>query len=158
MLAVAREFGKLVRFDQLAVDEQGVEIVTHGPLGDLFVVSFARFDQRGKDLHRSGLGEFAQLPGHFGQGRGLHGNVARGTKLRAELGIEQAKEVVDLGDGGDGRFAAAARDALFDSHGGRQPRDVVHVGFFHLLDELTRIGRHAVEEAALSFGKENVEG
>ena len=41
---------------------------------------------------------------------------------------------------------------------GREAVDVVDVRFLHLLDELPGVGRHAVEEAALAFGEEDVEG
>ena len=47
---------------------------------------------------------------------------------------------------------------MLDGHGGGESVDVIDVGFFHLLDELPRVGRHAVEEAALAFGEEDVEG
>ncbi len=78
--------------------------------------------------------------------------------LGAELGEEQAQEMVDLRDRGDGRLAAAARHALLDGHAGRQTLDGIHVGFFHLLDELSGVGRHAVEEAPLALGEEDVKG
>ena len=66
--------------------------------------------------------------------------------------------MVDLGDGGDGGFAAAACDALLDGDAGREAFDRVHIGLFELIDELAGVGRHAVEEAALAFGEEDVEG
>ena len=78
--------------------------------------------------------------------------------LGAEFGVEQADEVIDFGDGGDGGFAAAAGDALLDGDGGGQAGDVVDFGFFHLLGELPGVGGHGVEEAALAFGEEDVEG
>ena len=64
----------------------------------------------------------------------------------------------DGGDGGDGGFAAAAGNALLDGDGRRQAGDQVDVGAFELLDELAGVGGHAVEEAALAFGEEDVEG
>ena len=39
----------------------------------------------------------------------------------------------------------------------RQPGDQVHVRLFQLLDELPRIGRHAVEKTALAFREEHIE-
>ncbi len=65
--------------------------------------------------------------------------------------------MINLRDGGDGRFSAAARDALLDGDGGRQAGDQIHVGLFELLDELPRVRRHAVEEPALAFGEEDIE-
>ena len=66
--------------------------------------------------------------------------------------------MVNLRDGRHGRFAAAARDALFDGDARGQPFDEVHVGFFELLHELPRVGRHAVEKTPLAFREEDVEG
>ena len=158
VFAVAGEFGKFVRLDQLPVDQQRVEVVPHGPFGDFLVVTLPGFDQRGEDLDWSGLRGGADLIGHLGEGGGGHGDLAGGAVLGAELGVEEAEEVVDFGDGGDGGFAASARDALLDGHGRGESVDMIDVRFFHLLDELAGVGRHAVEEAALAFGKEDVEG
>ena len=66
--------------------------------------------------------------------------------------------MVDLGDGGDGGFAAAARDTLFDSDARREAFDRVHIGLFELIHELPGVGRHAIEKAALSLSEEDVEG
>ncbi len=49
-------------------------------------------------------------------------------------------------------------DALFDGDGGRQAGELVDLGFFQLLGELAGVGGHRVEEAALAFGEEDVEG
>ena len=65
--------------------------------------------------------------------------------------------MIDFGDGGDGRFAAAACDALLDGDRGWQALDQVHIRLFQLLNELPRIGRHAVEETALAFREKEVE-
>ncbi len=40
---------------------------------------------------------------------------------------------------------------------GGQAFDQIDIRFLELFDELPRIGRHAVEKAALPFGKENIE-
>ena len=65
--------------------------------------------------------------------------------------------MVNLGDGGDGAFAAAARDALLDADGGRQAVDGVDIGPGHLLDKLPGVGIEGVEKTALAFRKKNVE-
>ena len=158
MFAVAGKFGKFVRFDQLPVDQQGVEVVPHGPFGDFLVVTLPGFDQRGEDLDRPRLRGGTDFVGHLGEGGGGNGDLAGGAILGAELGVEEAEEVVDFGDGGDGGFAAPSRNALLDGHGRGKSVDMIDVRFFHLLDELASVGRHAVEEAALPFGKEDVEG
>jgi hypothetical protein len=47
---------------------------------------------------------------------------------------------------------------LFDRHGGGEAGDEVEVGLFELARELAGVGRHGVEEAALAFGEDDVEG
>ena len=74
------------------------------------------------------------------------------------FGKEQPQEVIDLGDRGDGALPAAARDPLLDGDRRRHAGDQVHIGLLHLLDEGARIDGHAVEEAPLAFGKDEVEG
>ena len=78
--------------------------------------------------------------------------------LNAELGIEQAEEVVNFRDGADGGFAAATRDPLLDGDRGREAGDEVEVGFLQLARKLAGIRGHRVEEATLAFGKDDVEG
>ena len=84
--------------------------------------------------------------------------IAIRTKLRAGFGEEQPQKMINLGHRGDGRFAAATRDALFDGNGRRQALDQIDIRLLQLLDELPRVGRHAVEKTALSFGEKNIEG
>jgi ATP/maltotriose-dependent transcriptional regulator MalT len=64
----------------------------------------------------------------------------------------------DLGDGGDGRFAGAARHALFDGHGGRNAAHAVDGRPGQLLHELPCVRRHRFHEAPLALGKHDVEG
>jgi ATP/maltotriose-dependent transcriptional regulator MalT len=78
--------------------------------------------------------------------------------LHAELGVEEAQVLGDLGDGGDRRFAGAARHALFDGHGRRNAAHAVKGGPGQLLHELPRVGRHRLHEAPLALGKHDVEG
>ena len=40
----------------------------------------------------------------------------------------------------------------------REAFDQIDIRFFQLLDELPRIGRHAVEKTALAFGEKEIEG
>ena len=65
--------------------------------------------------------------------------------------------MINLRHGRDGRFSAAARDALLDRDARRHAFDQIDIRFFQLLDELPRIGRHAVEKTALPFGEKNIE-
>jgi hypothetical protein len=91
-------------------------------------------------------------------GLGLHRELAIGAVDRAESTEEEAEELVDFGDCGDGAFAPATGVALFDADGGRQAGDAIDSGSRHLFDELTRIAVHGIEEPTLAFGEEKVEG
>jgi len=70
---------------------------------------------------------------------------------------EQAQIVVDLGDGTDGRARVAVGGFLFDADRRTQSLDVVDVRLLHLLEELPRIGRQALDVAPLTFGVKRVE-
>src|SRR5882724_24460 len=65
--------------------------------------------------------------------------------------------MINFGDRRNGRFAAAARNPLFDGYTRWQSADQIDIRLFELLDKLSRIRRHAVEKAALAFGKQDVE-
>ena len=84
--------------------------------------------------------------------------AAAGAVLDAELGEQQAEVVVDLGDGGDRRGAAAAREALLDGDRGRQPGEQIEVRLRHHVQELARVGGQAVDVAPLALGVQHVEG
>ena len=47
---------------------------------------------------------------------------------------------------------------MFYGDGGRKPVDGVHIGAFHLVEELTRVGRERFHIPALAFGVDGVEG
>ena len=72
--------------------------------------------------------------------------------------IEEAQEVVDLGDGADRRTGILVGGLLLDGHHGAQSRDLVHVGTLHRPHELPGIGRKRLHIAALSLGIDRVEG
>lgn len=76
----------------------------------------------------------------------------------SDTGEEQADEMMDLGHGGHGALAAAARIALLDADGGRNSSDQIHIRPGELLDELPGIGAHGIEKPALAFGEQQVEG
>ena len=72
--------------------------------------------------------------------------------------IEQAQEVIDLGERGHRALAAAAAGALLDGHRRRDAVDGIHVGPRRGLHELARIGVQRFEIAALAFVEDDVEG
>ncbi len=78
--------------------------------------------------------------------------------LDTDLRVQQAQVVVDLSDRRHGRLPAALTQALFDRHGGRDPRQVIDVRTCQDVDELPCIGRETVQVSPLSFCIEDVEG
>ena len=154
----ALEFAKLRDRDQLAIDVERVKALSLGPARHFGVKTFARLDQRREHLERTAPRCCFHLPNDRGDALFFHRQIAVRAILSARLGEEEPEKMVNLGDRGDGRFSAAARDPLFDRDGRRKTFDQIDVRLFQLLDELPRVGRHAVEKAALSFGKEEIEG
>ena len=71
---------------------------------------------------------------------------------------EEAEEVIDLGDRPDGAAGILVGRLLFDGNNGAQAGDLVHIGSFHIPDELPGIGPKTFHIAALAFGVDGVEG
>ena len=61
--------------------------------------------------------------------------------------------MINLGDGGDGAFSAAAAGALLDADGRRNAGDQIHIRPGELLDELPGINVHRIEKPPLAFGE-----
>jgi hypothetical protein len=89
---------------------------------------------------------------------GSIGTCAVRAVLHAELHVEQAQEVVDLGQRADRALAPAAAGALLDGDGRRDAEHGVDVGPRRRLHELARVGVERFEVAALALGEEDVEG
>ena len=119
--------------------------------------ALARFHQRREDLERAAFRCGFHLFHDRGEALLLDRQIALRAKLRARFRKEQPEKMINFRDRRDGGFPAAARDALLDRHARRDAFDEIDVRLLQLLDELPRIGRHAVEETALPFGKKNVE-
>ena len=82
--------------------------------------------------------------------------------LRAESGadarVEHAQKVLYLSDGSHGGSRVVASGFLADRDRWREACQQVDVGFGKLADKLPRVGREALEVAALAFGVKRVEG
>ena len=142
----------------LAVDAQLFVAARVGPLGELGVVALARHHQRRQQQDADALVLLQQALGDGPRGLRLDGHVAGGAELRAELHVQQAQEVIDLGERGHRALAAAAAGALLDGHRGRNAVDGVDVRARRRLHELARIGVQRFEIAALAFVEDDVEG
>src|SRR6185312_5788307 len=75
----------------------------------------------------------------------------------ADARPQQAHVVVDLGDGADGRARVLRGGLLLDRNGGREAVDLVDVRLLHHFEELARVGRQALDVAALAFRVDRVE-
>ena len=76
----------------------------------------------------------------------------------SDRGEQQAKIVVDFGDGADGRTRAAAGGLLLDRDGRAKSINCIDIRTFHLVQKLARVGRQGLYVAALAFGINRVEG
>ena len=80
------------------------------------------------------------------------GRVAAGPR------VEDPQQVGQRGDGADRRPGARRAPALLQGHGGRQPRDLLHVGRADLVEQAAGVGRDGLEVATLRLGVQRAEG
>src|SRR4051812_7027002 len=80
------------------------------------------------------------------------------TMRHADVGKQQAKVVVDLGNGAVSRSRVGSRGLLLDRDRRRQPLDQVDVRLLHLLEELAGVGRQRLDVAPLPSRVDGVEG
>ena len=98
------------------------------PVGQLGVHALAALHQRRQQADVLATVGFHQLRGNAVGALRLHRRGVMHAVLGAELHVEQAQEVPDLGGGADGGLAPAAGEALLDGHGGRYAVHRVHLG------------------------------
>ena len=134
------EFLKSFDRHQVTIDEQSCVTFTLRPLGDIGVESFARLDDRSQDENFSFGCRFPDAGENGGDGLFGDGFPAIGRMLDPGFGEEQAKEMVNLRDRGNGGFSSTTGNALFDGDGRRQSGYVIDVGSFQLFDKLAGIG------------------
>ena len=141
----------------LAVDAQLFVAARAGPFRELGVVTLAGHDQRRQQQDARILVLLEQALGDGLRGLRFDGDVAGGAELRAQLHVEQAQEVIDLGERGHRALAAAAAGALLDGDRGRNAVDRIHVRPRRGLHELARVRVQRFEIAALAFVEDDVE-
>ena len=158
VLAEAVEPRPLARRQEGAVDAQVAEALAGRPLGEVGVEALARHHQRRQqaDVAAAPVAQDARGDGFLALRLDRH--VAVGAVLRAELDVEQAQEVIDLGERGHRALAPAAAGALLDGHRRRNAEDGVDVGPRRGLHELAGVGVERFEVAPLPLGEEDVEG
>ena len=95
---------------------------------------------------------------HLLHGLAGDGLAANGAVRPAGSGEEEAQIVVDLGDRADRGPGVATAGFLVDGDRRGEPFDVVHIGLFHLAEELAGVGGERLDVASLAFGVDRVEG
>ena len=159
VLGLFIEFGRLLReIDQFAVDTGAHVAVLFGLGEGVGVGAFAVAGEGRQQLELGAAGQGGQLVGDHLGGLGLDDTAAVGAVGRAYPRKQNAQVIHHLGDGADGGTRVLADRFLLDGDGGAEAADVVHFGFFHLPQELPRIGREAFDVAPLPFGVDGVEG
>src|SRR6266404_179863 len=157
VLFEALQFPKMRYWDQSAIDVERVESLAFRPARHVCMKAFARFHERRENLQRRAFCSRLDLFHDRRDALFCDRQIAVWTKLCSGLCKQEPKEMVNFGYRRYSRFASTARDSLLNRHTRRQPADQIDIGLFELLDELPRIWRHAVEKAALTFGKQDIE-
>ncbi len=124
----------------------------------LAILALAAADHRREQVKPRAFGQRQHAVHHLAHDLAFDGKPRRGRIGHADARPEEPHIVVNLGDGADGRARIAARRLLLDGNGRRKPVDQVHIGLLHHLQELARIGRQALDIAALALGVDRIEG
>jgi hypothetical protein len=152
------QLGQLVEFDQLAVDAEA-----HVALACICANTSSNSPLRSRATGASTIslvssGSASTVSTICETVCEVQRDVVDGAVRRAGAREQQPQVVVDLGDGADGGARVVAGGLLLDRDRGRQALDQVDVGLVHQLQELPRIGRQALDVAALALGIQGVEG
>ena len=114
-------------------------------------------DDGGQHHHLQPLGLGQHLIDHLADGlSGQRDVVLRATGL-TDPGKHQPQVVVDFGDGAHRRARVVRGRFLLDGDGGRQPFDMVDIGFFHQGEKLAGVGGERFDVTALPLGIEGIE-
>ncbi len=84
------------------------------------------------------------------------GPAALGAVWNPDGGEQQAKIIVDFGNGPDGRTRTAAGGLLLNRDGRAKSIDCINIRTFHLIQKLPRVGRKSLHVASLTLGVNRV--
>src|SRR5580765_6858980 len=157
VLAEARESRPWRGREHLPIDAQRAKAFLRGPPGQVGVIALARDDERSEQCDTPRTIITHQPRGDRSARLRLDGDIAVRAVLRTEFHVQQAQEVVDLGERRNGALAAAPAGALLDGHGRWDAEDRVHIGARRRLHELSRVGVQGLEITALPFPEKYVE-
>ncbi len=152
------ELRRVQDLGEFAVHLDALKTLLH-QLGKLLAeLALAALDEWGEQIQPRAFSQRHDAVDHLRDGLALDRQTG-GRRVRdADARKQQAHVVVDLGDGADGRARIAAGGFLLDGDRRRQPVDVVDIRLLHHFEELARIGRQALDVAALALGIDGVEG
>ena len=142
----------------IPVDAKAYVAGSPGAVDHLFVPALAAADDRRQNLDARALGQGHHAVHHLIYGLLCNLSAAVGAVGDADPGVEQTKIVIDLRHRAHGGTGVAVGRFLVDGDCGRQSLDILHVGFFHLSQELAGIGREGLHVAALSLRIDRIEG
>ena len=127
-------------------------------LGQRRVGLFLRPRHPGDDQEALAHRAVRQLRRRLPRGVAAHRAVAVRAQHLPQVGVEEAQDVVGLGDGADGGAGVLDRVLGLDRHRRQDAPDLLHRRPLHLVEELPGVGGHRLDEAALPFGVDGVEG
>ncbi len=154
-LVQRRRVGDLVEF---AVDLDALESLLLKVGEFLAVFALAPAHDRREQIKPRALRQRHDAVDHLRDGLALDRQPGGRRVGHADARPQQPHVVVDLGDGADGGARIARGGLLLDGDGRRQAVDLVDVRLLHHLEELPRVGRQALDVAALALGIDGVEG
>jgi hypothetical protein len=157
VLLEAVEARPRVDLHELAVDAQVGVAARLRPLGEVGVDALPRDDERREQADVLAGVVAQQLRGDALGALRRDRRAVDDAMLEAELDVEQAQEVPDLGRRRDRALPAAARQALLDRYRGRDAVDRVDLGPARRLHDRARIRVERFEVAPLPFVEKDVE-
>ena len=147
--------GKLIHYAVYAnADEAGLPCAFEL----LCVLSLAVPDDRRKELHSGPLGELHNGVYHLVDALLGDDSSADRTVRNTYPRIEKSEVVVYLGNSSHGRTGVLGGGLLVYGYSRRESLYAVHIGLFHLSEEHSRVGRKALDIAALTVGVYCIEG
>ena len=129
-----------------------------GILKYLRVFTLASANDGSHDLHPARFGQRTDLIHDLIHSLPADLLAAVRAVRRSDARPEQSKIIVDLRDRADRRTRIAAGRLLVDGDCGRHTFYGIDVRLVHLSEKLPRIGRQALDIAALALGKNRIEG
>ena len=143
---------------QDAVHPNAGEALLPGVIEDLHVLALLTPDHGGQD-DELGAGAQGLHPVHD-LVDGLAGDLlaALGTVGHAHSGPQKAQIVINFRHRAHGGAGVLGGGLLVNGNGRGQALDGIHVGLVHLAQELSGIGRKALDVAALALGVDGIKG